>query len=93
MIKIYVGKISSLTTDQNLFDHFSSAGKVVSATISKSINPQVHAGYGYVLMADDKETNLAIQKLNNSVLNGNRIVVIKAHPIDQEKNRYYYRRY
>lgn len=91
--KIYVGKISTKTTDQKLFDHFSKAGKVISATISKSINSQVHAGYGYVLMGSDKEMEDAISKLHNSVLDGSRLVVIKAHPIDQEKQQYYYRRH
>jgi polyadenylate-binding protein len=90
--KIYVGKISLITTDQKLFDHFSQVGKVTSATIIKGMDPKKHAGYGYVVMASDKEMEEAISKLNNSILNGNRIWVMKAHYIDQEK-QYYYHRY
>ena len=91
--KIYVGKISLTTTDQKLFDHFSQAGRVISATISKSINPKIHAGHGYVLMASDREMEKAVKKLHNSILDESHIIVIEAHQLDQEKQQYYYRRY
>ncbi len=91
--KIYVGKISSATTDQMLFDHFSQVGAVTSATILKGIDPKKHAGYGYVVMGTEMEMEKAIHKLNRSVLDGNHILVIEAHPIDQERKQYYYRRY
>ncbi len=91
--KIYVGKIPLTTTDQKLFDHFSKVGQVVSATITRGFDPKKHAGYGYVLMNNEKEMKDAILKLNNSILDGDRILVIEAHPIDQEKIQYYRRRY
>jgi len=91
--KIYVGKISLTTTDQKLSDHFSKAGKVISAIITKGVNQEKHAGYGYVIMSTDQEMKEAIQKLNNSVLDGSHIKVIEAHSIDQERKQYYYRRY
>lgn len=91
--KIYVGKIASTTTDQKLYDHFCKAGKVTSATISSGIDPKKHSGHGYVVMGSDKEMENAISKLNNSVLDGNHIWVMVAHPLDQEKKQYYYRRY
>ncbi len=91
--KIYIGKISLITTDKKLSDHFTQVGKVISATIVKGINPQNHAGYGYVVMGSEKEMEDAIRKLNNSILDGNHILVIEAHPIDQEKKQYYYRHY
>lgn len=91
--KIYVGKISSSTTDQKLFEHFYQVGKVISATIIKGIDQNKHAGYGYVVMGSEKEMEEAIRKLNNSILDGNHIWVTEAHPIDQEKKQYYYRRY
>lgn len=91
--KIRVGKISSATTDQKLFEHFSKVGTVTSATITKGINPKKHAGYGYVIMGSEKEMEEAIRKLNNSLLDGNRIWVMEAHFLDQEKKQYYYRHY
>lgn len=91
--KIYIGKISSTTTDKKLFDHFSQVGKVISATIIKGISPEKHAGYGYVMMSNENDMEAAIRKLNSSILDGNHILVIEAHPIDQEKKQYYYCRY
>jgi RNA recognition motif-containing protein len=91
--KIFVGKISLKTTDQKLADHFSKAGKVMSATIVKGISLGNHAGYGYVVMSNEKEMYEAIRKLNNSLLDDSRIKVIIGHPLDQEKKQYYYRRY
>jgi len=90
--KIYIGKISSITTDKKLFNHFSQVGRVISATIVQGISPEKHAGYGYVVMSNENEKEVAISKLNNSILDSNRILVVEAHFIDQEK-QYYYRRY
>lgn len=90
--KIFVGKISSKTSDQKLFDHFSQAGKVISAVMTKNIN-QENSDHGYVVMSNEKETEDAISKLNNTVLDGNHIKVIEAHPMDQERRSYYKRRF
>lgn len=90
--KIYVGKLSQTTTDQKLFDHFSQSGRVMSAIVVKSINPQISSGHGYVVMTTEEETEKAIQKLNKSLLDGNKIWVVEAHPLDQDKKEYY-RRY
>ena len=90
--KIYVGRLSYSTTDEMLYKHFSKIGSVQSASIANSINPQINAGYGYVMMGNDKETEKAIRELNNSMLDGKRIRVVEAHPMDQEKKPYYYKR-
>jgi RNA recognition motif-containing protein len=90
--KIYVGRISSTTTDKNLFDHFSQVGKVIAAKISLGINAGKNAGYGYVTMGSDHETEEAIKRLNNSKLEGNSIKVMEAHYLDQERERTYSRR-
>lgn len=90
--KIYVSKISQNTTDQKLSEHFSQAGTVVSASIVQGINPKMHTGHGYVVMASEKETEQAISKLDRSILDGNTLRVIMAHPVDQEKKQNYYRR-
>lgn len=97
--KIYVGNISSTTTDKDLYDLFSNAGNVISAKVAFGIN-NMNARHGYVVMNDEKDLQSAIKKNNNVVLKGNHIVVVKAHPIDQDgsyfsnQNRYrrFYRR-
>jgi|GEM_PF-2059067 len=92
--KIYVGRISSTTTEKQLFDHFSQIGKVIiTATIVPGINPNEHSGHGYIVMSGEKEAQTAISKLNNSLLGNSRIHVVQTHYLDQEKKQYYSRRY
>jgi len=92
--KIYVGKISPKTTDGQLAKHFSQIGRVISATISKGINPEKHTGHGYVVMSSDMETEQAIKKLNNLELDGSRLKVIEANYFDQDRApNYYYKRH
>ena len=90
--KIYVGRLSYSTTDEMLYKHFSQVGNVQSAKVGKSMNPQTNSGNGYVMMSNDKETEKAITELNNSILDGICIRVVEAHPIDQERKPYYYKR-
>ena len=83
--KIYVGNISSVTTDSDLLSLFSKSGQVTSAKISTGID-QKNAGYGYVTMNSDKDMKTAILKCNNSLLKGNRIRVTEAHFIDKDSD-------
>ena len=90
--KIYVGKIYPGTTDQELSAHFSKAGKVIQAEISRNRLTGNKENFGYVLMSNDYETAEAI-KLNNSELKKSRIMVKEAHYLDQDRSDYGYRRY
>lgn len=90
--KIYVGRISVKTSEEKLVKHFSQAGKIISLEIMPGINSNQHAGYGYVVMSSDDETQNTISKLNNSDLDGNKLIVMEAHFLDQDKKPdYYYR--
>lgn len=91
--KIYVGRISSVTTEKQLFDHFSQIGVVITATITKGMDPHKHSGHGYVIMASEKDMQMAIRKLNNSLLDNSRILVVQAHFLDQERKQYHNSRY
>jgi len=92
--KIYIGKISQKTTDDQLAKHFSQIGQVISATITKGISPERHAGYGYVVMGSDKETEEAIKRLNDQELDGSKLKVIEANYFDQDRiPNYYHRRH
>lgn len=84
--KIYVGNISSTTTEKDLFTLFSKSGEVTSVKVAMGIDSKNNAGYAYVVMNDDKDAEKAVMKLSNSVLNGNKIRVVKAHSIDQNEN-------
>ncbi|MBI3366266.1 RNA-binding protein [Candidatus Roizmanbacteria bacterium] len=92
--KIYIGRISTKTTEEKLAKHFSQIGKIVSLKIVQGINPSKHAGYGYIVMNTEEETHSAINKLNNSNLDGSTLKVMEAHFLDQDKKPdYYYRRH
>lgn len=83
--KIYVGNISETTTDKDLYELFSKSGSVISAKVSFGINNE-NARHGYVLMAGDEEAKKALTDNKNTVLKGNRLKVMFAHPIDQDSN-------
>ncbi len=83
--KIYVGNISSSTTDKDLFDLFSNSGEVISAKVNFGIDNKT-ARSAYIVMSNDKDVQKAIDKNDRVLLKGNHIKVIKAHPIDQNND-------
>jgi RNA recognition motif-containing protein len=85
MTKLFVGNISSTTSDKDLTDLFGTVAGFVSAKISFGVNNE-NSRSGYVVMKDDDEAKKAIAKFNNQSLNGNRLRVMKAHPIDQKSD-------
>lgn len=89
--KIYIGQLSGDTTESEITKHFSQVGKVSYVKVATGINPQKSAGYGYVEMSSEEETEKAIKKLNNSLLDGRRIKVVEAHYLDQERTNYRFR--
>jgi len=90
--KIYISKLSQETSDQDICAHFSKFGTVVSVLRVKSLDGKKNTDCGYVVMGNVREMNNAINKLNNTKLNGNMIRVIEAHYIDQD-NWHPYRSY
>lgn len=82
--KIYVSNISPSTTDKDLFSLFSNSGEVISVKINFGIDNKTIKGV-YIIMNSEENMLKAVAKNNNVILKGNRIKVIKAHPIDQDK--------
>lgn len=83
--KLYISNISEATTDKDLLELFSNSGEVISARVILDINNE-KTRRGYVVMRNDEEAIKAITKNNNATLKGNKIKVMKAHPIDQDAN-------
>lgn len=81
--KIYVGNISATTSEKDLLDLFSSYGEIMSVRITFGIDNQ-NTRRGYITMNDDAAARKAIEKTNNISLKGNKIKVVRAHPIDQK---------
>ncbi len=80
---LFVGRLSYNTTDSTLEQHFSSAGKVVSAKVITDKYSGQGKGFGFVEMSSEKEAKEAIQKLNESTLDGRSIVVNEARPREE----------
>lgn len=79
MKKLYVGNISFGTTESSLETAFSAFGEVHSVTIIKDRDTGRSKGFGFVEM-DDSAATTAIDKLNNTELDGRTIKVNEARP-------------
>lgn len=81
--RLFVGRLSYNATDEQLEQHFSQAGKVVSAKVIIDRYSGQGKGFGFVEMATVEEAQKAIQQLNNSTLNDRNIVVNVARPQEE----------
>jgi len=78
MKKLYVGGLPYSTTENDLSDFFSKAGKVASATIISDKMSGRSKGFGFVEMASDEEAKTAIQMFNGKEMEGRKITVDEA---------------
>ena len=88
-IKLFVGSLSWGVNDDQLADHFAQAGTVVSAKVITDRETNRSKGFGFVEMSSDDEAKAAIDKLNNTELDGRAITVNEARPREERpKNTY-----
>jgi RNA recognition motif-containing protein len=78
--KLFVGSLPWAVDDQKLGDLFSQFGEVVSAVVLKDRMTGRSRGFGFVEMTEDSAANEAVEKLNNSDMDGRKIVVNIARP-------------
>lgn len=81
--KLFVGKLPNSITDSKLEEMFSEVGKVVSATVIMDRDTGQSKGFGFVEMEQDKDAEEAIKKLNDTEVEGKRIVVNVARPREE----------
>ena len=82
MKKLFVGSLAWATTDDTLKSHFEQAGTVASAKVITDRESGRSRGFGFVEYENDAEGDAAIEKLNNSELDGRTITVNEARPRD-----------
>ena len=75
--KLFVGSLAWGTTDETLKAHFEQCGTVASA---KVITDRESGRFGFVEFENDAEGDAAIEKLNNSELDGRTVTVNEARP-------------
>lgn len=85
--KLYVGGLSYNTTQDALKDAFSQAGTVDSATIITDRMTGRPKGFGFVEMATDEEAQAAIEMWNGKELDGRKLTVNEARPLEDRPPR------
>lgn len=78
--KLFVGGIPFNSTSDDLKQHFSAAGNVVSAQVITDKFSGRSKGFGFVEMSSDDEADKAIQMFNGSDMGGRNLVVNEARP-------------
>ena len=79
-MNIFVAKLSSGTKGEGLEQLFSKFGEVTSAKIVVDRETGLSKRYGFVEMADEQAAYEAIDKLNDTELDGGKIVVKMSVP-------------
>lgn len=81
-MKLYVGNLPYSTTDADLKTMFEEVGMVESATIIMDRMSGRSKGFGFVQMSNDDEANAAIAKFNGQEINGRKLTVNEARPME-----------
>lgn len=82
-MNIFVTKLSPNVSQEDLQDLFAQYGNVTTAKVIIDRETGNSKGYGFVEMDDDTEGQAAIDALNDSELDGRRMVVKKARPREE----------
>ena len=85
--KLYVGGLPYSVDDSQLGGLFSQPGEVVSATVIMDKFSGRRKGFGFVEMSSDEEADKAIQMLNGQDVEGRKIVVNVARPMEEREPR------
>ncbi len=78
-MNLFVAKLSSSTTGEDLQELFSAHGEVTSAKVIIDRETGNSKGFGFVEMANDEEAKAAIAALNETEVDGKEIVVKEAN--------------
>lgn len=85
--KLYVGGIPYTSTNDDLKNHFTAAGNVVSAQIIIDRATNRSKGFGFVEMASEEEANKAIELFHDKEMDGRRLTVNIARPLAPREDR------
>src|SRR5690606_9165431 len=79
-MNIYVGNLSWSMTDEDLNNLFTEYGTVSSAKILKDKMNGRSKGFGFVEMEDDEAAKTAIANLNETEVQGRKLIVNESQP-------------
>lgn len=80
-VKLFVGSLSSSTSNERLREVFASVGSVESASVVTVRGTSQSRGFGFVEMATSEQANEAVKRLNGTELDGRQIRVEVARPL------------
>jgi RNA recognition motif-containing protein len=78
--KLFVGGFPYSTTSPQLEEMFSKIGKVLSCEVINDRETGQSKGFAFIEMENDQEAEEAIEKLNDTEIDGRKIVVNAAKP-------------
>ena len=87
-MNIYVGNLSWSMTDEDLNSLFSQYGSVTSAKILKDKMNGRSKGFGFVEMEDDEAAKTAIANLNETDVQGRKLIVNESQPRPEGEDGY-----
>jgi len=85
--RLFVGGIPWSLTDATLADLFGKIGKVTSAKIIVDKFTQQSKGFAFVEFENDEDADKAIKELNDTEVEGRKIVVQEARPLEERAPR------
>lgn len=85
--RLYIGGLSYSTTNESLSAAFAQAGNVVSANVIMDKMTGRSRGFGFVEMGSEAEAQAAIQMFDGKEVDGRRIKVNEARPMEQRAPR------
>ncbi len=85
--KLYVGGLAYRTTNEGLKQAFEQAGTVVSASVLMDKMTGRSRGFGFVEMGSEEEAQAAIAMWDGKELEGRRLKVNEARPMEPRGNR------
>lgn len=85
--RLFVGGIPWSLTDATFADLFAKIGKVTSAKIIVDKFTQRSKGFGFVEYENDADADKAIKELNDTEVDGRKIVVQEARPLEERAPR------
>lgn len=83
--KLFVGNLSYSTTDDSLKAAFDKSGNVASAKVITDRETGRSKGFGFVEMTDAAEADKAIADWNGQELDGRKLVVNIARPMEPRR--------
>jgi len=86
-MKIYVGNLEFGIDDAKLKEMFSSYGEIEEATVIKDKFSGRSKGFGFVTFKDDAAAKKAISEMNEKEIEGRKLNVNEAKPMDPDRPR------